>query len=190
MVMKPADARVLWTEINQDATDSLVLYCGAGVTIDRTGVSWNTLVTEVARQTLRSSDRRRNTNFGEECAKFFRSADFSAEHKATVAAAGVNPDVIAKVIADTLYRRSGYRQGRLLDKITQLAVTLACFGKRYISSQLTTIRLLKSPFSKQYRNFHARFDVTLKCASVHSNLAIQSLIGLRSFNTAQLQVLI
>lgn len=130
MVMKPADARVLWTEINQDATDSLVLYCGAGVTIDRTGVSWNTLVTEVARQTLRSSDRRRNTNFGEECAKFFRSADFSAEHKATVAAAGVNPDVIAKVIADTLYRRSGYRQGRLLDKITQLAVTLACFGKK------------------------------------------------------------
>ena len=42
----------------------------------------------------------------------------------------MNPDVIAKVIADTLYRRSGYRQGRLLDKITQLAVTLACFGKK------------------------------------------------------------
>lgn len=97
MVMKPADARVLWTEINQDATDSLVLYCGAGVTIDRTGVSWNTLVTEVARQTLRSSDRRRNTNFGEECAKFFRSADFSAEHKAALhnwgCSWGLNPPV-------------------------------------------------------------------------------------------------
>lgn len=130
MVIEPSDARVLWSEINQDLTDSLVIYCGAGVTIDRTGVSWNTLVTEVARQTLRSYDERSNTNFDQECAKFFRSEDFSAEQKATVATAGADQHVTAKVIADTLYRRSGYRQGRLLDKITQLAVTLAFFGKK------------------------------------------------------------
>ena len=130
MVIEPSDARMLWSEIKQDVTDSLIIYCGAGVTIDRTGVSWNTLVTEVARQTLRSYDERSNTNFDEECAKFFRSEDFSAEQKATVATAGADQDVTAKVIADTLYSRSGYRQGRLLDKITQLAVTLAFFGKK------------------------------------------------------------
>ncbi|WP_314966504.1 SIR2 family protein [uncultured Actinomyces sp.] len=130
MAIEPADASLLWSEINQDTTDSIILYCGAGVTIDRTGVSWNTLVTEVARQTLRSDDIGANSKFGEECAKFFRTEDFSAEQKATVATAGVNQDVTAKVIADTLYRRSGYRQGRLLDKITQLAVIMAFFGKK------------------------------------------------------------
>ena len=163
MAMEPADASLLWSEINQDTTDSIILYCGAGVTIDRTGVSWNTLVTEVARQTLRSDDVGANSRFGEECAKFFRSEDFSAEQKATVATAGVNQDVTVKVIADTLYSRSGYRQGRLLDKITQLAVTLAFFGKKIylVTTNYDTYieESVRQAVSKFPRTLRSNFEV-------------------------------
>ena len=113
--------RDLWNEITQ--SKRVVIFCGAGVTIGRTGVSWGELVRQVARKTL--CTEKDELNFCEACEKFFGSTNFSAEQKASVAAAKVLHDTtINEVIAETLYTNSGYQEGRLLNALTNLMMEM------------------------------------------------------------------
>lgn len=113
--------RDLWNEITQ--SKRVVIFCGAGVTIGRTGVSWGELVRQVARKTL--CTEKDELDFCEACEKFFGSTNFSAEQKASVAAAKVLHDTtINEVIAETLYTNSGYQEGRLLNALTNLMMEM------------------------------------------------------------------
>ena len=78
--------RDLWSEIKK--SKRVVIFCGAGVTIGRTGVSWGDLVRQVGRKTLCTEGDQ--SSFCEACDNFFGSTSFTPEQKASVAAAKVH----------------------------------------------------------------------------------------------------
>lgn len=117
----------LWGEIRR--SNRVVIFCGAGVTIGRTGISWNDLVTEVARHTLCCDHA--TPDYSKACSDFFNSQEFSAEQKATVAVAKA-PDrkTISRAISETLYRNSGYKEGRMLNALAELVIGILLQDKR------------------------------------------------------------
>lgn len=118
--------RDLWNEIKE--SKRVVIFCGAGVTIGRTGVSWGELVTQVARKTLCTEEDQEDFCRARE--NFFGSTSYSAERKASVAAAKVQDDTtINEVIAKTLYKNSGYQEGRLLNALTNLIMEMLIENK-------------------------------------------------------------
>lgn len=143
-----ADLRDLWYEVND--SKSIVIYCGAGVTADRTGVGWLGLIERVADKLMECSDSRLIKNL-ETCFdndkddKKFQSArkavkeylndeDVPLEVKATIVEALAkneknNNDAIQKVFAEALYRDSGWHRGRTLQKLVDFIVISACMGK-------------------------------------------------------------
>ena len=62
-----ADLRDLWYEVND--SKSIVIYCGAGVTADRTGVGWLGLINRVADKLMECSDSKLIKNL-ETCSAF------------------------------------------------------------------------------------------------------------------------
>lgn len=112
-------------DLRREITQSkrVVIFCGAGVTIGRTGVSWGELVRQVGRKTL--CTEKDQLSFCRACENFFGSTSFTAEQKASVAAAKVHDDTtINEVIAETLYENSGYQEGRLLNALTNLIMEM------------------------------------------------------------------
>ena len=147
-----ADLRDLWYEIND--SKSIVIYCGAGVTADRTGVGWLGLINRVADKLMECSDSRLiknletcfDNNKDDEKAQLARKAvkdylndeDVPLEVKATMVEALAknenninieNNDAIQKVFAEALYRDSGWHRGRTLQKLVDFIVISACMGK-------------------------------------------------------------
>ncbi len=146
-----ADLRDLWYEIND--SKSIVIYCGAGVTADRTGVGWLGLINRVADKLMECSDSRLIENL-ETCSAFddckddkkpqsarkavkeyLNDEDVPLEVKATMVEAlaknenNENNDAIRKVFAEALYRDSGWHRGRTLQKLVDFIVISACMGK-------------------------------------------------------------
>ena len=146
-----ADLRDLWYEIND--SKSIVIYCGAGVTADRTGVGWLGLINRVADKLMECSDSRLIKNL-ETCSAFddckddkkpqsarkavkeyLNDEDVPLEVKATMVEAlaknenNENNDAIRKVFAEALYRDSGWHRGRTLQKLVDFIVISACMGK-------------------------------------------------------------
>lgn len=147
-----AELRDLWYEIND--SKSIVIYCGAGVTADRTGVGWLGLINRVADKLMECSDSRLIKNL-ETCSAFddckddekpqsarkavkeyLNDEDVPLEVKATMVEALAknennieNNDAIQKVFAEALYRDSGWHRGRTLQKLVDFIVISACMGK-------------------------------------------------------------
>lgn len=147
-----ADLRDLWYEIND--SKSIVIYCGAGVTADRTGVGWLGLINRAADKLMECSDSRLIKNL-ETCSAFdgrkdnekpqlarnaikeyLNDEDVPLEVKATMVEALAkngnnieNNDAIQKVFAEALYRDSGWHRGRTLQKLVDFIVISACMGK-------------------------------------------------------------
>ena len=118
--------RDLWSEIKK--SKRVVIFCGAGVTIGRTGVSWGDLVRQVGRKTLCTEEDQ--SSFCEACDNFFGSTSFTPEQKASVAAAKLQDDTtINEVIKETLYNNSGYQEGRLLDALTNFIMEMLVADK-------------------------------------------------------------
>lgn len=118
--------RDLWSEIKK--SKRVVIFCGAGVTIGRTGVSWGDLVRQVGRKTLCTEGDQ--SSFCEACDNFFGSTSFTPEQKASVAAAKLQDDTtINEVIKETLYNNSGYQEGRLLDALTNFIMEMLVADK-------------------------------------------------------------
>ena len=113
--------RDLWSEISK--SERVVIFCGAGVTIGRTGISWGDLVRQVGSKTLCTEEDQ--LSFCKACENFFGSTSFTAEQKASVAAANLQDDTtINEVIAETLYTNSGYQEGRLLNALSHLIIEM------------------------------------------------------------------
>lgn len=149
-----ADLRDLWYEVND--SKSIVIYCGAGVTADRTGVGWLGLINRVADKLMECSDSKLIKNL-ETCSAFddreddkkpqlarkavkeyLNDEDVPLEVKATMVEALAknenninieNNDAIQKVFAEALYRDSGWHRGRTLQKLVDFIVVSACMGK-------------------------------------------------------------
>ena len=149
-----ADLRDLWYEVND--SKSIVIYCGAGVTADRTGVGWLGLINRVADKLMECSDSKLIKNL-ETCSAFddreddekpqlarkavkeyLNDEDVPLEVKATMVEALAknenninieNNDAIQKVFAEALYRDSGWHRGRTLQKLVDFIVISACMGK-------------------------------------------------------------
>lgn len=147
-----ADLRDLWYEVND--SKSIVIYCGAGVTADRTGVGWLGLIERVADKLMECSDSRLIKNL-ETCfdndkddkklqsarnavKEYLNDEDVPLEVKATIVEALAknenninieNNDAIQKVFAEALYRDSGWHRGRTLQKLVDFIVISACMGK-------------------------------------------------------------
>lgn len=147
-----ADLRDLWYEIND--SKSIVIYCGAGVTADRTGVGWLGLIKRVADKLMECSDskliKELQTYFTSDNHKdgeklqlarnavndYLNDEDIPLEVKTTMAVALAknennieNNDAIRKVFAEALYKDSGWRRGRTLEKLVDFIVISACMGK-------------------------------------------------------------
>lgn len=143
-----ADLRDLWYEVND--SKSIVIYCGAGVTADRTGVGWLGLINRVADKLMECPDSRLIKNL-ETCfdndkddkklqsarnavKEYLNDEDVPLEVKATTVEALAkneknNNDAIQKVFAEALYRDSGWHRGRTLQKLVDFIVISACMGK-------------------------------------------------------------
>ena len=134
-----ADLRDLWEQINQ--SDHIIIYCGAGVTQDRTGVSWTDLTMRVAAQA--KSEILKNLsapNEGETVVNpvstalshFFNDRNHSPEIKASVACSFANndQDSIVSAIRESLYRDSGWSHGRLLSSLVAFVTLVSIQGKR------------------------------------------------------------
>ena len=146
-----ADLRDLWYEVND--SKSIVIYCGAGVTADRTGVGWLGLINRVADKLMECSDSRLIKNLetcsaSDDCEddkkpqlarkavkEYLNDEDVPLEVKATMVEAlaknenNENNDAIRKVFAEALYRDSGWHRGRTLQKLVDFIVISACMGK-------------------------------------------------------------
>jgi hypothetical protein len=148
-----ADLRDLWYEIND--SKSIVIYCGAGVTADRTGVGWLGLINRAADKLMECSDsgliKSLETCFtSDDCQDdkklqsarkavkdYLNDEDVPLEVKATMVEALAknenniekNNDAIQKVFAEALYRDSGWHRGRTLQKLVDFIVISACMGK-------------------------------------------------------------
>lgn len=147
-----ADLRDLWYEIND--SKSIVIYCGAGVTADRTGVGWLGLINRAADKLMECSDsgliKNLETCFtSDDCQddkklqsarkavkEYLNDEDVPLEVKATMVEALAkngnnieNNDAIQKVFAEALYRDSGWHRGRTLQKLVDFIVISACMGK-------------------------------------------------------------
>lgn len=147
-----ADLRDLWYEIND--SKSIVIYCGAGVTADRTGVGWLGLINRAADKLMECSDsgliKSLETCFtSDDCQddkklqsarkavkEYLNDEDVPLEVKATMVEALAknennieNNDAIQKVFAEALYRDSGWHRGRTLQKLVDFIVISAYMGK-------------------------------------------------------------
>lgn len=145
------DLRDLWYEIND--SKSIVVYCGAGVTADRTGVGWAGLIDHVATKLMQPSDfnfvessqvcRQSEENGRENLSSSFKSWDkyfndetIPLEAKATAAMSlaknkdgTMDWDRLKKTFAQALYRDSGWHRGRTLPKLVDFIVISAYMGK-------------------------------------------------------------
>lgn len=65
--------RDLWSEISK--SERVVIFCGAGVTIGCTGISWGDLVKQVGRKTLCTGEDQ--LSFCRACENFFGSTSFT-----------------------------------------------------------------------------------------------------------------
>lgn len=119
--------------------DHIVIYCGAGVTQDRTGVTWNRLTAYISRRSRSKiaeicslgSDEEIHA-LGEELKSFYANSQFSEENKASVSCAIIGNDQahIVSAISSILYRDSGWQYGRLLETLIEFVGWMAFLGKK------------------------------------------------------------
>ena len=124
-----------------EESDHVVVYCGAGITQDRTGVSWTDLTKRVAAQAkfkileeykISSEDEASVRSISTTLSDFFNDRNLSAEIKASVACALTLDDQhsITSALKDALYRDSGWKHGRLLAALVDFVTLVAFRGKK------------------------------------------------------------
>ncbi|WP_371152318.1 SIR2 family protein [Buchananella felis] len=126
----------LVTELQQ--TDEVVIYCGAGVTLSHTGVSWNDLLLRVAQharaQILSAAcdgDEDCLRELGEGVEEFVYSSSNSAEASASAIMnlAAADEASVGPAVSQALYFSTGWQVGRLVDDVCFLILSLQQLGK-------------------------------------------------------------
>ncbi|MGV9674949.1 SIR2 family protein [Nocardia sp. NPDC003482] len=109
--------------------EKLTIYCGAGVTIDRTGLGWGDLIFELLKQLC---DHTSSNDLTEEEAIHLRDTlsplDLSSIYEQYAEDAGlVNPHV--PILQQKLYKGTVWKSGVLVRNVVRLAVGLTVLGK-------------------------------------------------------------
>lgn len=117
-----------------EKSSSLVIYCGAGVTFDLTGLGWSNLVKEILNSALQNSPS--NPDLAKSVQHLISSGSLEDKQKASLVTAFMEENGIPfsgtkfiEILQDTLYRKHGWERGKLLEDIVQLAISLAIKGK-------------------------------------------------------------
>lgn len=112
--------------------DNLMIYCGAGVSIDRTGMGWMKLISSILMEARNKDDGRRDEY---NAAIALISSLQSPEHCASVVTEILTenqPDkattVLFPILQDILYRKT-WSSGYLLRNTVRLAITAAAQGR-------------------------------------------------------------
>lgn len=107
----------------------LVLYCGAGVTIDRTGLSWSRLLEQVLREigtTADDSERELAAigyllkHLGDEEQRASILTEYLTQNQPELASHDLAP-----ILSKILYVKNGWSQGNLLRNVVKLALVAA-----------------------------------------------------------------
>ncbi|HVV12215.1 SIR2 family protein [Amycolatopsis sp.] len=115
--------------------DEVVLYCGAGVTIDRTGLGW----TDLIMHSLRPRDDENRPYIEDADLVKLERAIGNPQRLASVLrqhcvqrypGEAAQLDYIASALRAELYRRNTWKGGRLVDTLSRYAVNAARAGKR------------------------------------------------------------
>lgn len=117
------------------ASEELVFYCGAGVSIDRTDVSWPQLVTSVFKMA------RANGSGSKQKAQ---SVDYLLEHlddprqgasivvQSYAAPSQSDNDFLASKLKDILYEKNGWNEGYILRNLIQASFVASQGGRRVV----------------------------------------------------------
>ncbi|WP_136610075.1 SIR2 family protein [Sinomonas albida] len=114
--------------------DSLVIYCGAGVTRDRTNLGWNELVGAVFSEVKKRKGRDRTRDSVLEIA--LRDGAIDPKHKASIVTQDCQKSLeeenqlLAPMLRKALYATHGWQQGYLLRNVIRLSVLYAVQGRR------------------------------------------------------------
>lgn len=107
--------------------ESLVLYCGAGVTINRTGLSWNALIRQVFKEA--ASHGRDNREKQNKALEFILESLSDEEQRATILTEYFTEghpeaanDLLTPKLQSALYEDNGWSEGQLLGNIARLAL--------------------------------------------------------------------
>ncbi|MWV49395.1 hypothetical protein GRS96_08925 [Rathayibacter sp. VKM Ac-2803] len=109
------------------SADELVLYCGAGVSIDRTGLSWTRLLQQVFEEAARHGRPHRErqlkaidfllSHLSEEEQRASVITEYFTEGKPEVA-----NDLLTSILQRVLYEDNGWSEGSLLANLARLAL--------------------------------------------------------------------
>ncbi|WP_314147073.1 SIR2 family protein [uncultured Leifsonia sp.] len=140
------------------SSDELVFYCGAGVSIDRTDVSWPQLVESV----FRMVQARRNSS-----KTMAQSIDYLLQHlddprqRASIVVEQYSTptqsdnDFLASKLKDILYEKNGWNEGYILRNLIQASFVAALGGRRVVIITTNYDTFIESGFSTR-REFLAR----------------------------------
>lgn len=109
------------------SAESLVLYCGAGVTINRTGLSWNALIQQVFKEA--ASHGRPNRERQNKTLEFILGSLKDEEQRASILTEYFTEgrpetanDLLTPKLQSALYEDNGWSEGQLLSNIARLAL--------------------------------------------------------------------
>jgi hypothetical protein len=112
-------------------SSALVFYCGAGVSIDRTGLSWTQLVRSVYLNAI--ADKPHDTQ-SKSIGYLVEHLDDPRQVASVVVQAyrGLYDDnaFLSGILRKILYKESGWDRGLVLKNLTQLAIAAAISGRR------------------------------------------------------------
>jgi hypothetical protein len=115
------------------STDKLVIYCGAGVTIDQTGVSWSQLVGQVFRVSLGAVKDKKNVKF--KSVEYLLSVLDDPRQSASIVAEAFRTGSVAEndwlkaALLQILYTKSSWSTGQILRNVARYAIMAAMFGR-------------------------------------------------------------
>ncbi|WP_082369407.1 SIR2 family protein [Arthrobacter sp. ERGS1:01] len=125
---------VLGALTSLSSADDLVFYCGAGVSIDRTGLSWSQLLSELFKE---SKDHgRKNRERDHKAIDFLLKNLKDEEQRASIlteyftenGATDTNEYLTSK-LQQILYEENGWSEGNLLSNLVRLAIVAAMYKK-------------------------------------------------------------
>lgn len=108
---------------------SLAIYCGAGATIDQTGLNWDELVKKVFQE--RKSNDPESDDKNRTLESLLESKDYDYQQKASIVLKSINTgtlnetNFLSPILQKMLYRKNSWSQGLLLENISLLAVEFA-----------------------------------------------------------------
>lgn len=135
------------------AADELVIYCGAGVSIDRTGVTWSQLIDDVFTQ-ARATRHDKEAEF-DSVRYLIDNLENTKQSASIMMGAFMAPGTtenqfLTPKLHDIIYKESGWSRGYMLRNLIQLSITTASVGRNVLIITTNYDSYIESEFTAQY----------------------------------------